>query len=409
MKIMNRITTSVAKLSRVCIVLLVMPGLCFMTMACHAKQKPSLEVAAEKTIRAQSFAEFYAQLDDETKLKLMTSVDVAWKQGKAEQILLTISRKTGVNLSGHNLNSRHDLIYKDVPARTILEEVSLNQKWIWEKEGNAIQVYPFRFEADSEAVNTFFNGLDAGTKEKLRIPVTLVYQDVKADMIFQGLSKQTGCVIVSKDINDHVDCIFEKTAAMVILKTLARAYGWKFQKVDEYILAMPAQNAQQALSEPFDNRKQIMVECKLLEVSPEADKFWKDQIEEYSHGKRKEVTPEICNEWISQKGVEIRMTPRMVVLDGMDGTFSVNHVADSSTRNMIQVTLKPIWKNDENITIEEMKGTVFIDGQVVPFEAKNIAQKPGKAYLLKCLNKADETWYLIITLSLNTNAASRSS
>ncbi|HPB32544.1 MAG TPA: hypothetical protein PLB62_13900, partial [Candidatus Sumerlaeota bacterium] len=298
MKIMNRITTSVAKLSRVCIVLLVMPGLCFMTMACHAKQKPSLEVAAEKTIRAQSFAEFYAQLDDETKLKLMTSVDVAWKQGKAEQILLTISRKTGVNLSGHNLNSRHDLIYKDVPARTILEEVSLNQKWIWEKEGNAIQVYPFRFEADSEAVNTFFNGLDAGTKEKLRIPVTLVYQDVKADMIFQGLSKQTGCVIVSKDINDHVDCIFEKTAAMVILKTLARAYGWKFQKVDEYILAMPAQNAQQALSEPFDNRKQIMVECKLLEVSPEADKFWKDQIEEYSHGKRKEVTPEICNEWI---------------------------------------------------------------------------------------------------------------
>ena len=56
-----------------------------------------------------------------------------------------------------------------------------------------------------------------------------------------------------------------------------------------------------------------------------------------------------------------------------------------------------------------MKGTVFIDGQVVPFEAKNIAQKPGKAYLLKCLNKADETWYLIITLSLNTNAASRSS
>ncbi len=406
---MNRITTSVAKLSRVCIVLLVMTGLCFMTMACHAKQKPSLEVTAEKTIRAQSFAEFYAQLDEETKLKLMAPVEVAWKQGKAEQILLTISGKTGVNLSGHNLNSRHDLIYKDVPAGTILEEVSLNQKWTWEKEGNAIRIYPFRSEADIEAVNTFFDGLDAGTKEKLRTPATLVYQDAKADMIFQGLSKQTGCVIVSKDINDHVDCIFEKTAAMIILKTLARAYGWKFHKVDEYILAMPAQNAQQALSESFDNKKQIVVECRLLEVSSEADKSWKDQIEEYSHGKRKEVTPEICNEWISQKGVEIRMAPRMVVLDGMDGTFSVNHVEDSGTRNILQVTLKPIWKNDENITIEELNGTVFIDGQVVPFEGKNLAQKPGKAYLLKCLNKARESWYLIITLSLNTNAASRSS
>lgn len=183
---------------------------------------------------------------------------------------------------------------------------------------------------------------------------------------------------------------------MDILIILAKAHGWSLYKGDDFILARPSQSASPTLNEASDSKKQIIVECKILKVLAGADQSLKEKIEEYSKGKRKEVTPEIYDEWTKQKSVEVLGAPRMVVLDGMIGTYKMG-----TDNHLIVVNIKPIWKSDDNITIEEMKGRVYIDNQDVPFEAKNIAQQPGKAFSLNCLNKAGESWYLVITLSLN--------
>jgi hypothetical protein len=116
----------------------------------------------------------------------------------------------------------------------------MERNWTWELLGGNIFVYTDLLLNKHEALDAFWTSLDAGTKEKLETPITLILKDSNAEAFFSVLSQQTGLIIIPKDIKDRISVEYNKAPAINILKIMAKSSGWKYTKGDGYILVTPA-------------------------------------------------------------------------------------------------------------------------------------------------------------------------
>jgi hypothetical protein len=239
MRVMDKKVVPAARLSVVSAILIVLFGLCFLTFSGQPEKEPS-PATIEKVIQANSFDKFYSQLGDDMKQKLQKPVNVMLENRRVEQVLKIISQQIGIPITGQGLEDKIDVRYKEIPARIVLEVISMERNWTWELSGGNILVYTDRLLNKHETLDAFWTSLDAGTKEKLETPITLILKDSIAEAFFSELSRQTGLIIIPKDIKDRITVEYNKVPAINVLKIMAKSSGLKYTKGDGYILVTPA-------------------------------------------------------------------------------------------------------------------------------------------------------------------------
>ena len=239
MRVMDKKVVPTARLSVVSAILIVIFSLCFLTFSGQPVKELS-GATTETLIQANSFDKFYSQLSDDMKQKLQTPINVTCDNVNAEQFLKIISQLIDIPIIGQGLEDKIDVRYKEIPARIVLDVISMERNWVWELSGGNIFVYTDRLLNKHGNLDAFLASLDAGTKEKLETPITLTLKDSNVESFLSELSRQTSLIIISKDIKDRISVEYNKVPAINILKIMAKSGGWKYTKRDGYILFSPA-------------------------------------------------------------------------------------------------------------------------------------------------------------------------
>ena len=183
---------------------------------------------------------FFTSLPDETRQKLEKPVSLLYKNARANQVMGAIAKQVDVRIFSSGLGQRLDLFYRDVPARLILNNIGMGQKWLWENEANTIFIYPADIDPSLiQEVNEFFNGLNEEVKSKLQKPVILIFSNYDLNEVLAAFTNQTGVTVKVEDLNQKISLVSQMEKGEFVLKYLAKSYGWNLAYKEDVIYISP--------------------------------------------------------------------------------------------------------------------------------------------------------------------------
>jgi len=95
--------------------------------------------------------------------------------------------------------------------------------------------------------NTFdeiYPRLDQEMKQGLEKSVSLVFSNVRAELVFHRISKQTGVKIISYKLQERIDLMHRDVPASKVLHLLSQVHEWTWEAQDHILLIYPRKSSE---------------------------------------------------------------------------------------------------------------------------------------------------------------------
>lgn len=291
-RIMDKSVIPMRRLSFLSAVIIILFGLCFLTVSSEPDSKdpaksdkvkssrntddkesgkakavdsvnitkaanPPLQVAASNPGYAD-FEVFYNSLNADLRLKLDRTISVNLQSSRLRDILAQVVYKAGLTLNFESstlspeVSKAFETVYnaghKDTAA-DILRLYSNLEGLVWKEEKGQLFVAK-DMDSTSAEFNFFIASLSSELKAKLDKNITLIFKNTKIDQVFFSISKQSDVVFIRSgqsssspdnsgktekdspgdDSTDlRINVIYQNITALEILKGLARTYNLKYE------------------------------------------------------------------------------------------------------------------------------------------------------------------------------------